>query len=179
MGRRRYLAAAVPFAAAVLLFAGIVPDASARDRDGLGSLRAATTRYHDISVAEQHGYALLTDAKGIACIDMPGMGAMGVHWAKGSLVGDGAIVAGTPEALVYPPRRRRHPDPGGGRVRGAEGGLGRCARRGPRLFGRTFDLTTAPNRYGLPAFYSLHVWVWKHNPAGRFAMWNPDVTCRG
>jgi len=31
--------------------------------------------------------------------------------------------------------------------------------------------------HGLPAFYSLHAWIWKHNPAGDFAMWNPDVTC--
>ena len=41
-----------------------------------------------------------------------------------------------------------------------------------------FMLTDAPgNRYGLPAFYSLHAWIWKHNPAGPFEMWNPDVHC--
>jgi hypothetical protein len=49
----------------------------------------------------------------------------------------------------------------------------------PRLFGRRFDLTTSPNRYGLPAFYSLHAWVWRDNPAGTFAMWNPRVHCPG
>jgi hypothetical protein len=38
-------------------------------------------------------------------------------------------------------------------------------------------LTPDGNRFGLPAFYSLHAWVWKHNPAGTFAMWNPNVTC--
>jgi hypothetical protein len=38
-------------------------------------------------------------------------------------------------------------------------------------------VTKAPNRFGLPAFYSLHVWVWKHSPAGMFAMWNPTVHC--
>ena len=47
----------------------------------------------------------------------------------------------------------------------------------PRLFGQSFDLTVRGNRYGLPAFYSLHAWIWKHNPAGTFAMWNPDVHC--
>ena len=48
----------------------------------LAALRRATAVYHSIAAAEQHGYALLTDAQGIACIDMPGMGGMGVHWAN-------------------------------------------------------------------------------------------------
>jgi len=30
---------------------------------------------------------------------------------------------------------------------------------------------------GSPAFYSLHAWIWKDNPAGMFSMWNPDVHC--
>jgi hypothetical protein len=38
---------------------------------------------------------------------------------------------------------------------------------------------TAPNRFGLDAFYSLHAWMWKPNPAGTFAMWNPRVSCPG
>ena len=33
------------------------------------------------------------------------------------------------------------------------------------------------DRYGLPPFYSLHAWVWDHNPAGRFAPYNPSVKC--
>ena len=36
----------------------------------------------------------------------------------------------------------------------------------PSLFGHEFMVTDAPNRYGLPAFYSLHVWAWDHNPMG-------------
>jgi hypothetical protein len=35
----------------------------------------------------------------------------------------------------------------------------------------------SPNRYGLPPFYELHAWVWKHNPSGMFNDWNPLVTC--
>ena len=26
-------------------------------------------------------------------------------------------------------------------------------------------------------FYTLHAWVWGHNPADMFAHWNPEVTC--
>jgi hypothetical protein len=40
-----------------------------------------------------------------------------------------------------------------------------------------FDVTKAPNRYGLDTFYSQHVWVWKKNPMGTLTMWNPKVNC--
>ena len=36
---------------------------------------------------------------------------------------------------------------------------------------------STPNRYGIPAFYELHVWAWKHNPQGSFADWNNHVSC--
>jgi hypothetical protein len=164
-------------AAAVVLITGTMSAAQAHDRSGLGTVRAATAAFHNIAVAEQHGYGLLADANGIACIDMPGMGGMGVHWAKPDLVADGQIRAREPEALVYAPDR--------------DGTLVLAAveyvvlradwdgthRRPPALFGRSFDVTAAPNRFGLPAYYSLHAWVWKPNPAGRFAMYNPRVTC--
>lgn len=149
----------------------------------LSALRAATNRFHSIAGAEQHGYALLTDAKGIACIDMPPMphmrgGGMGVHWANSTLVGDPAIVAGQPEALVYAPA-----DDGTLTLAAVEYVVLKSAwdanhKWPPQLFGHKFEFTNAPNRYGLPPFYSLHVWVWEHNPAGAFATWNPKVTCR-
>jgi hypothetical protein len=45
------------------------------------------------------------------------------------------------------------------------------------LFGQTFHLVGSPNRYGIPAFYELHVWAWKYNPSGMFYEWNPRVSC--
>ena len=48
----------------------------------------------------------------------------------------------------------------------------------PELFGKTFDLIRSPNRFGLPAFYALHAWLWKPNPSGLLATWNPHVTCQ-
>ena len=62
--------------------------------------RAATHTFTHPGAAQKKGYALLKDAKGIACIAMKGMGAMGVHYANGSLV-DGKIQLRHPEALVY------------------------------------------------------------------------------
>jgi hypothetical protein len=47
----------------------------------------------------------------------------------------------------------------------------------PELFGHTFMLVPAPNRFGIPAFYQLHAWIWKDNPSGMFEMWNPRVHC--
>ena len=44
----------------------------------------------------------------------------------------------------------------------------------PMLFGHEFNFTDAPNRYGLPPFYSLHAWIWKDNPAGTFADVEPQ-----
>ena len=49
----------------------------------------------------------------------------------------------------------------------------------PSLFGHTFMFNPAPNRFGLPAFYSLHAWIWRPNPSGMFDPWNPRVSCHG
>ena len=47
----------------------------------------------------------------------------------------------------------------------------------PTLFGHEFHLVEAGNRYGLPAFYELHAWIWHHNPSGMFEDWNPHIDC--
>jgi hypothetical protein len=146
-------------------------------KDSLSKARDATKQFRSLSVATGAEYSELLDKDGIACIDMPGMGAMGVHYVKGSIVGDGAVDALTPEAVVYEPDER-------GRMQlvALEYVVLKDAWDGqhdskPSLFGQSFDITPDGNRFGLPAFYSLHVWLYKHNPAGMFAMWNPDVTC--
>ena len=30
---------------------------------------------------------------------------------------------------------------------------------------------------GMPTHFDLHVWLWKRNPSGIFASWNPAVVC--
>src|SRR5882724_6009407 len=47
----------------------------------------------------------------------------------------------------------------------------------PQLMGQLFHLFESPNRFGLPAFYSLHVWAWKDNPTGAFVNWHSNVSC--
>jgi hypothetical protein len=49
----------------------------------------------------------------------------------------------------------------------------------PVLEGQSFQFVNAPNRYGLPAFFELHVWAWRENPHGAFVDWNTRVSCEG
>ena len=73
--------------AALAIVATALP--SAASGDTVANARNATAIYNDPSAAVASGYDLLTDASGIACIDLPGTGAMGVHYVKGALVQSG------------------------------------------------------------------------------------------
>ena len=145
--------------------------------DTIAALRQATDKFHDLNRAENSGYGFFTDAQGIACIDMPGMGGMGVHFVDSAFVGDPTEHALHPEALVY-----RIDANGKLRLSAVEYVVIASAWDAthtvpPKLYGQTFALTPAGNRYGLPAYYSLHAWAWYHNPAGMFAPYNPRVQC--
>ena len=74
-------------------------------------------------------------------------------------------------------RAERPAAPGRSGVRRLPGRLGRRHTLPPSLFGQEFELVATPNRYGLPPFYELHAWLWKHNPSGMFNDWNPRVSC--
>jgi hypothetical protein len=165
-------------ALATVAVAILVPAAIAAAKpDGLSTARAATAGYHNLDAALGAGYARFVDAQGIACIDKPGEGGMGIHYANGELVGDASVDAATPEALVYEPERN-------GRLRLVaneyivfQDAWDAAHSSPPALFGQRFESVASPNRYGLPPFYELHAWVWKHNPSGMFNDWNPRVTC--
>jgi hypothetical protein len=175
---KRAIAAAAAIVAVISISVVAVGLASADNEHSLAAVtKAATARYHDLDVAKADGYALLPDAQGIFCIDNEPVGGMGVHYAKGPLVADPAIDPEHPEALVYAPNAD-------GKLRLAaleyvvfkDAWDAHHASR-PSLFGRDFDLTPFPNRFGLPAFYSLHAWVWQPNSAGLLEPWNPRVHC--
>jgi hypothetical protein len=140
--------------------------------------KSATARFHDLDKAEAAGYAKFPDAAGIECIASPGVGAMGVHYVNGGLVGDAVLEPTRPEALVYQPK----PD-GGLRLVALEYIVFKHVweeaghRSPPSMFGRQFDFTDSPNRYGIPPFYALHAWIWKPNPSGILEPWNPRVDC--
>ena len=103
---------------------------------------------------------------------------MGVHYANGALLGDAEVDPTQPEALVYAPNAAGTPKLAALEYivfEDAWSGAGHTDA--PSLFGQQFALTPAPNRFGIPAFWALHVWIWQPNSAGLFQPWNPRVHC--
>lgn len=103
---------------------------------------------------------------------------MGLHYINMDLVKKGVLDATHPQIVIYEPR------PGGGlRLIGADYLLLADAWNAkhpgpPELMGQLFHWWESPNRFGLPAFYTLHVWAWKENPNGAFVNWHPHVSCQ-
>jgi hypothetical protein len=147
------------------------------DRIGLLSALVATSRFQNVNAAKAAGYGELKDAQGIACIDNPGIGGMGIHYANGTLVGDPAVDARRPEVLVYEPRRNGKLELVALEYVVFKEAWDATHSGPPKLFGREFSSVQAGNRYGLPAFYELHAWLWEFNPRGIFDDWNPRVRC--
>ena len=134
-------------------------------------VRNATARFRDINVAIADGWV-----QGTPCVSGPNSGAMGVHFVKPERLGDGVLNAREPEALIYEPL------PGGRfRLVGVEfitlASAWDSTAGAPQLEGHLLNYVGEPNRYGLPAFYEIHVWGWERNPNGSFADWNSVVSC--
>jgi hypothetical protein len=137
-------------------------------------VRTVTGKYADIKVALKDGWVQATP-----CVSSPSSGAMGVHYVLPSRVGDGTINAGEPEALIY------EPQPNGAlRLVGVEyiviaADWAKQHKEGgaPSVDGHLMHYVGEPNRYGLPAFYEMHVWAWQSNPSGNFVDFNAKVTC--
>jgi hypothetical protein len=135
-------------------------------------VRDATARFHDVAVAEQEGYSLQ-----FGCVSGPDFGAMGLHFVNMPLVMDGELDATRPEIILYEPQ----PD-GSLQLTGADylvlADAWNATHAGPpELMGQLLHLFETPNRFGLPAFYTLHVWAWKDSPTGTFVNWHANVSC--
>ena len=135
-------------------------------------VRDSTERFKDVAVAKAEGYALQ-----FGCVSGPDAGAMGLHYVNGTLVNNGVLDATRPQIVIY------EATPSGGlQLIGADYLLLADAWNAkhpgpPELMGQLFHLFDSPNRFGLPAFYTLHVWAWKDNPKGAFVNWHPHVSC--
>ena len=172
--RRLILAAA---ASAALSFTAIAPVAAA-GQSGLAGLRNATASFHDIANARAAGYTVeVADLAGITCIADPGgAGTMGIHFLNPSLLDD-TVNATTPELVIYAPGPNGQLQLVAVEYLVIQAAWDASNASPPELFGHTFTLVPAGNRYGLPAFYELHVWAWQPNPSGMFYEWNPRISC--
>jgi hypothetical protein len=147
--------------------------APAETDDLLYQARRATRAFRDLEAAKAAGYEQASD-----CEDDPKYGAMGIHYANPKLVADGKLDIERPEILVYQPTLS-------GKLRlgaieyfqaDADQDLATDEDR-PWMFDVPFDGPMLGHNAEMPIHYDLHVWLYRHNPAGVFAMWNPAVEC--
>jgi hypothetical protein len=138
-------------------------------------VRQATAQYQDINVALAQGFVQASP-----CVSGPDDGAMGVHFVLPSRIQSGVLNAEQPQVLIYEPMGN-----GAMRLVGVEyvvlasiwAAKNPAPGAVPALEGNLLNYQDAPNRYGLPANYYLHLWAWEDNPKGTFADWNTHVTC--
>ena len=150
-------------------------ESSSKDRKRSGEfvklVREVTARYRDVRNAEADNYNLL-----FGCVSGAEWGAMGLHYVNLELAADGKLDPARPEIVIYEPLPN-----GGRRIVGADylvfAADWDLSKGTPILNGQLMHLIDSPNRYGLPAFYTLHVWAWKDNPNGAFVNWHPNVSC--
>jgi hypothetical protein len=138
------------------------------------AVRRATDVFRDVGNAGPDYVPIL------GCVSGPDAGAMGVHFANKALLGDDVLDASYPEALIYEFKDGR------ARLVGVEfivladvWHVNHAPDDPPVLDGQLLQFVDTPNRFGLPAFYELHVWAWRDNPNGAFVDWNPRVSCEG
>jgi hypothetical protein len=165
----------------------------------LAAVRAASERFKDVKVALAEGYV---PAPGNMCDTSAMMGragpdvAMGIHYFRPDLLGitqpPNPRVSGagthtdflTPAVLIYEPQ--------------ADGSLKLVAVENlvfkkawdeagntapPSFMGVPYDVmaddpaTAADEAHGFEPHYDRHVWLFRDNPFGVFAQFNPNVSC--
>jgi hypothetical protein len=139
---------------------------SASIRSDLALLRSVTAKFHEFDAAAEAGWS----AQITPCMTDPGgLGGMGFHYGNTTLI-DGTARVDQPELLLYEPESN-------GRLRlvAVEYIIPYTFRSrdaaAPVLFGQKFG------RNDVFQLWGLHAWVWKDNPSGIFANWNPSVNC--
>ena len=133
-------------------------------------VRDATNQYLDVNNAIKDGYAPF-----LGCVSGSDHGAMGVHYVNGNLL-NGTIDVAHPQALIYEPSNGQMKLVGVEFITLATSWLQNNSSP-PVLEGQVFLYVDSPNRFGIPAFFELHVWAWRDNPQGDFVDWNNHVTC--
>ncbi len=157
----RWLARTSAVALAVgLLAAPAVQASNGTDESALAGARQATDAVLVLGAAGHAGYAPL-----LSCFDLPGVGGMGQHYVNTNLL-DGNVVANQPEALVY--------EVDGDRLQLVAieyivPWQNWVSLTPPQLYGHSFTSVISLH------LWALHAWIWRPNPLGIFANYNPSV----
>jgi hypothetical protein len=142
----------------------------------LADVRQATVKYQDVNVALADGFIATPN-----CVSDPTLGGMGIHYINPARLMDPAVNILEPEILLYSQTAD------GLKLLGVEymfaigapdTHVPNPAPPSPIIFGRSLDGPMEQHEPGQPPHYDLHVWIWKANPAGIFAMFNPNVSCQ-
>lgn len=179
--------------------ADVAPSATSAMDSALAQVRAATSKYQDVNVAIADGYVrdpfdVCETAEVMG--RNPEDGAMGIHFAHPQRLGitappnprvDGTSTHTdflTPSVLIYEPQ--------------ADGSLELVAVENlvfveaweaagntepPTFMGQPYDLmvddpsTPVDEAHRFEPHYDLHVWLYRENPRGAFAQFNPNVSC--
>jgi hypothetical protein len=152
----------------IILALFVVTGVYAAGQSDLARLRAATAQYHRLEAAQAADYDLVPGLD--HCFNNPGVGAMGYHYINVGLL-DLELDPLQPEAMVYVPGPKGQLQLGA--VEYIVPAVPWDAENDelPMVLGQHLHLN---EELGV---YVLHAWVWRHNPAGMFEDWNPNVTC--
>ncbi len=148
----------------------------------LARAAAATAQYHRESSALADGFFSTQE-----CVAIPNVGAMGVHYVNLARSMNLDVNAAEPEILLYEPMANGKmrlvaveyyaPVLSNGAPWFAPTPPPTIDNPAPVLFGRSFDGPMPGHEAGQPWHYDLHVWIWRTNPLGLFARFNPKVSC--
>lgn len=145
----------------------------------LQKVKAALAKYQSVDVAKADGYVMTGPCEMTPTSAGASWwaGAMGVHFVNNALTRQRPNPL-KPAVLVYLPTAA-----GGFQLVAAEYFQADADQNvetdsdRPTLFGRAFDGPMQGHAPGMPIHYDLHVWLWKHNPSGTFAPYNPAASC--
>ncbi len=139
------------------------------------ALRQATARYHDIGAAAEDEFFLGINGTVKGCVSHQTAGAMGYHYGNQARFNDVTINEDEPEVLVY-----QTGEDGSLKLGAVEWVVPKAAWEAahgvgaapPQVHGHDFMILNP-----MLNWYVAHAWIWKKNPSGMMADWNPDVTC--
>ncbi len=187
---KQHFLGAIALAIAPFLFAACATSSEPT----LDEVRAATEKYRDVNAALADGYVRdwmdVCETAYHMGLDLEKHGSMGLHFIRQDLLGilddeTRLDVTGShtdflrPAVLVYEPK----PNNGFELVAienmvSAEAWQAAGHSEPPSFQGTEYHFTPDDPRMFTKGRYDLHVWLYRDNPTGMFAQYNPTVTCR-